>query len=120
MPSVDHAVAAILAGDDDLLSALLAADATLAGQRTMFGVSPLHAAVAVGREDLLAQLRPEGPLPLVLAAELGDLDAVASSAPQSPRHPVCPSPATMRMLSCTWCGCSSTTAPTPTAPGWTG
>jgi hypothetical protein len=76
MRAVDHAVAAVLCGDDDRLGTLLDADATLGLQRTMFGVSPLLAARAVGREDLVGRLRPPGPLPLVLAAELGDFDAV--------------------------------------------
>jgi ankyrin repeat protein len=76
MRPVDHAVAAVLAGDVNRLSALLDSDSTLAGQRTMFGVSPLLAARAVGRDDLVSRLRPEGALPVVLAAELGDVDAV--------------------------------------------
>ena len=90
MRPVDHAVAAVLAGDDRRLSALLDGDATLAGQRTMFGVSPLLAARAVGREDLVSRLRPDGPLPLGLAAELGDLDAVrraVASDPDAARRP---------------------------------
>jgi len=76
MRPVDHAVAAVLAGDDARLWALLDGDPALALQRTMFGVSPLHAARAVGREDLVVLLRPAGDLPVALAAELGDIDVV--------------------------------------------
>jgi uncharacterized protein len=84
MRSVDHAVAAVLAGDDERLGALLDDDGTLARQRTMFGVSPLLAARAVGREDIVARLRPVGPLPLVLAAELGDAHAVRAALDADP------------------------------------
>jgi ankyrin repeat protein len=84
MRAVDHAVAAVLSGDDARLAALLDADATLGLQRTMFGVSPLLAARAVGRVDLVAQLRPADPLPLVLAAEVGDVDAVRAALAADP------------------------------------
>jgi uncharacterized protein len=84
MRPVDHAVAAVLSGDDARLSELLAADPQLATARNMFGVSPLHAAHAIGRSELAAQLRGDGPSgpegavdALVLASELGDLDLVA-------------------------------------------
>jgi ankyrin repeat protein len=84
MRPVDHAVAVVLAGDDARLNALLVGDATLALQRTMFGVSPLLAARAVGREDLVARLRPIGALPLVLAAELGEVGAVRAGLDADP------------------------------------
>jgi ankyrin repeat protein len=85
MQPVDHLIAAVLEGDHQRVLAALERDHSLAAQRNMFGVSPLHAAVATGHDELAARLRPDGPPDLALAAELGDLESVSrllAAAPQ--------------------------------------
>jgi ankyrin repeat protein len=86
MRPIDHAVAAVLEGDDGRVLAALDADPSLATQRTMFGVGVLHAAVATGRTGLVARLCPDGPSELGLAAELGDLAAVERLLAADPRR----------------------------------
>src|SRR5215510_8736075 len=74
MQPVDHLVAAVLEGDAARVAELVGADPALRAARTMFGVTPLHAAHFAGRPELAATLVPDGGIDLFLAAGLGRLD----------------------------------------------
>jgi ankyrin repeat protein len=84
MGPADHLIAAVLEGDEQRVRRAIAEDPSLVTQRNMFGVSALHAAVATGRDDLVAVLRSDDPLDLALAAELGDVDRVVRLLAASP------------------------------------
>ena len=76
MQPVDHVIAAVLEGDVARVAELVGADPSVRAARSMFGVSPLHAAQFTGQHDLAATLVPDAGVDLFLAADLGRLDDV--------------------------------------------